>query len=343
MFKTAGETPMNRKWLLHRLRHYAILFASGAALVGLTMALRPGGADAQQNSRKDSGKTARQAPANVTQAAPSASRREAKAEHRDARRSRRRAMTLGAQLQAHGNQGLQVSSLEENSIAARSGLQQNDRIVSVDGRAFASSRQLDAYLASQGGRRIPMVIDRNGQRLTIFVNPAPLEGNTAWLGVYLQEGDSGANGARITGVYPSGPAARAGLQGGDTITQIDDQKIESPADVVMFVLESEPQAEAQFTIVRNDQQMQLPVVLASRDHFVPSAAQANGYGQPANPNFAGPHDQQANSNDEFDDVPPHAMQLEHDRRIAEQHQRIEQELQALREEIQQLRDELKKK
>src|SRR5262249_34476818 len=123
------------------------------------------------------------------------------------------------------------------------------------------------------------------------------------------------------------------------IVQIDEQKVEGPSDVIMHVQQSEPQAEAQFAILRNEQQMTVPVVLGSRQHFVPPA-QNGGHRQQANYRPT-TYDQQGN--DDFEDVPPHAMQLEHDRRAAEQHQRIEQELQALREEIRQLREELKKK
>ena len=330
--------------LRRQLIQPAALIGGCALALGLAlMAGRPA-ADAQQNPqnpRKDAPRTAAPAPANNAQTAPAATRRDVKAENRDAKKSRRRAMTLGAQLQAQGNQGgLQVSNLEENSLAARAGLQANDRIVAVDGRAFASGRQLDAYLAAQGGRRVPLIIDRNGQRSTIFITPAALENDTAWLGVYLEEGEAaGEHGARITHIYPSGPAARAGLHAGDVIVQIDDQKIDGPSDVIMSVQQSEPQAEAQFAIVRNEQQMTVPVIFGSRQQFLPPA-QNGGYGQQAN--YGQPaNDQQGN--DDFENVPPHAMQLEHDRRAAEQHQRIEQELQALREEIRQLREELKKK
>jgi hypothetical protein len=215
-------------------------------------------------------------------------------------------------------------------------------VIAVDGRAFTNGRQLDAYLASQGGRRVPIIIERDGQRSTISITPAALENDTAWLGVYLEEGQAqGEHGARITHVYPSGPAARAGLHSGDVIMQIDDQKVEGPSDVIMYVQQSEPQAEAQFAIVRNEQQMTVPVAFGSRQQFLPPA-QNGGYGQQQQANY-GPTTYDQQDNDDFEGVPPHAMQLEHDRRAAEQHQRIEQELQALREEIRQLREELKKK
>ncbi len=159
------------------------------------------------------------------QAPPATARREAKVENRevkaankDAKQAAAVAVTLGVQV-APGNQalgqGLQVSTLEENSLAAKAGLQANDRIMSVDGRTFTSGRQLDAYLASQGGRRIPIIYERGGQRSTVFVTPSAIGHDTAWLGVFLEEADASYRGRccqrqlRVTHVYPSGPARPA--------------------------------------------------------------------------------------------------------------------------------------
>jgi len=299
--------------------------------VGLALILAHVSAIAQQGSDTKQGAN----PARPAGAPAADSRRDTAKEPRE--RARRRAMTLGAEMQPQADHALLATKIEENGLAARAGLRQDDRIISVDGRAFASGRQLDAYLAGQGGRRVPIVIVRGGQRSTIYVTPAQVGGDTAWLGVFLEEDDGGAKGTRITHVYPSGPAARAGLHAGDIITQIDDRKIDSPSDVIMFVQESEPESETQFTILRNDQDLKIPVLLGRREHFT-RQLDANGYG---GANY--PQEQQHGDRDDFENVPPHAMQLEHDRRIAEQHERIEQELRALREEIRQLREELKKR
>ncbi len=51
-----------------------------------------------------------------------------------------------------------------------------------------------------------------------------------WLGIKMKSAPNGA-GAMVTTVALGSPAASAGLQTGDVITQIDNQAIQSPADV----------------------------------------------------------------------------------------------------------------
>jgi len=232
-------------------------------------------------------------------------------------------------------------------------LKQGDRIVSADNRGFQHPRQFEAYLASHGGRQIPIVILRDGQHQTIMYSPPFRAGDSAWLGVFLEEGDHSGKGAHITEVYPGGPAARGGLQPGDVITRANDQKIENPADLIGAVADMTPRTEAKFTVMRDEHEQQFPVTLGAYQHFMPQNngnGGANGYGDNGQ-HHDGQHQdgqhqnggQYQSGHDALSGVPPYAMQLEHDRRAAEQRERIEQEIRALRDEIRQLREELKQK
>jgi C-terminal processing protease CtpA/Prc len=263
---------------------------------------------------------------------PSAEKAKAKNQQAAAEKRReRRGHALGMTVEAQDKDGISIGSVEEGGIAARAGLKQGDRIVAGDNRTFQHTRQFEAYLASHGGRPIPITILRDGRQQTIMYTPPFRAGDSAWLGVFLEEGDNSGKGARVTQVYPGGPAARAGLQPGDLITKVDDQNIESPADLIGAVAEMNPRSQAQFTVLRDQHEQQIPVTLGAYQHFMPATN-----GQPDNGQYPPGHDAFAN-------VPPYAMQLEHDRRAAEQHERIENEIRNLREEIRQLREELKQK
>lgn len=60
--------------------------------------------------------------------------------------------------------------------------------------------------------------------------PTTLGGGTsAWLG--MDVGSLPVGGVLVTSVVPKGPAYRAGLRRGDVITEVAEQRVESPDDV----------------------------------------------------------------------------------------------------------------
>ncbi|HEY3963006.1 MAG TPA: PDZ domain-containing protein [Planctomycetaceae bacterium] len=246
-------------------------------------------------------------------------------------KSVRRGHALGMTVEA-GDQGVVISKVEPGGAAAKAGFHEKDRIVSADHRQFKHPRQFEAYLSSHGGLPIPVVVQRDGQQQTIMYVPPFRSADSAWLGVFLEERDIPTNGAQINQIYPDGPAARAGLQPGDLITQVGDEKITNAADLIAAVAGMAPQTEAKFAVTRNEKKETIAVTLGS--HHQQGVMPYN------NPQHEDGSQPQVSTNG-MDMIPPYAMRLEHDRRNAEQHQRIEEEIRALREEIHQLREELK--
>jgi hypothetical protein len=189
-------------------------------------------------------------------------------------------------------------------------------------------------LGGQFGRRVPIVIDRGGQQYNVQLDLDQPGGDAAWLGVFLQESEGQQAGARITQIYPAGPAARAGLRPGDVVQQINKQPVAGPAELIGMIEEMKPGAKAELAVLRGNQQVVIPTVLGNRSHFI-------YYGGGRDSERDGQQrDGQFSEDDEFGNIPPHAMQLEHDRRMAEQHQRIEDELRKLQEEVRKLREAL---
>jgi hypothetical protein len=190
-------------------------------------------------------------------------------------------------------QDLTISKVDPNSPASQAGLQQGDRIVSVDGRTFANHRQLIAYLSVLGGRQIQTIIDRGGREMPVMLVPGQFQGNHAWLGVMLEEnepgqtfqpgapGQNGQNqqptpngakkkqadekGAEISQVYPNGPAARAGLKAGDLIVQLNGTKVDDPAELITLVHEMKPQSKVELDVMRDNKSIKIPVTLGNRN------------------------------------------------------------------------------
>lgn len=240
----------------------------------------------------------------------------------EAEGERQRGSRLGFQLDRQVTDGIVVGEVEANSGAAQAGLRSGDRIVSVDGRELVNPRQFRAYMGGLYGRPVPIIIDRGGQRYTVQLPPMDAQDSGPWLGVYLQDNEQDQQGATITNVFPSGPAARAGLRRGDVVLQLNGQQVAGTPDLIAMIDEFQPQERVEFLVRRGDQEIQVPAVLGSRENFV----------------FHRQGGMEFDSEDEFAGIPPHAMGLEHDRRMAEQHQRIESELIKLQDEVRQLRE-----
>jgi C-terminal processing protease CtpA/Prc len=256
---------------------------------------------------------------------------------------------LGIELdqQAQGQNGFSVTNVQQGTAAARAGLRTGDVIASIDGRNITSPNQFYGYLSGQYGRRVPIVIWRGNRQYTIQLTPES-QGDVAWLGVYLQdsEDNQGQSGARVTQIYPAGPAARAGLYPGDVITSVEGQQVEGATDLISAVEEQRPGTRVELAVSRSNQQMKIPVTLGSRDSFVyrGQSDDQSSRGQYASQSGESSRDSSSSSeNDYFADLPPFAMQLEHERRMYEQHERIETAIAKLQEEVRQLREAIQRR
>jgi hypothetical protein len=241
--------------------------------------------------------------------------------------------SLGLKVTGEGEAGLTVAAVEPESLAAQAGLRNNDRIVSVNGRPVQNSGLLMAYLGGQDGRRVPLVIERDGRQFSVQLATAEVNGDAPWLGVFLEQGDNDEPGARVNQVYPAGPAARAGVRGGDVIVAVNGGEVRSPAGLIQAIDQMQPGEKAELLVRRRDTDLKLNAVLAARNTYIVSA--------PSEPDFSAEEWAQGHEHDDFYDIPEYAMELEAHRRLAEQHERIENLIQQLRGEVQALREELK--
>ncbi len=95
-----------------------------------------------------------------------------------------------------------------------------------------------------------------------------------FIGVYLQElsptiaeslGASFTQGAVITNIIEGSPAAQAGLDVGDIITSLNNQKITSASEVIIIISEVRPGDQVDMVIWRENQYIDLKVSVASED------------------------------------------------------------------------------
>ncbi|MFO0996465.1 MAG: DegQ family serine endoprotease [Alphaproteobacteria bacterium] len=156
--------------------------------------------------------------------------------------------------------GALVASVSDGSPAKKAGVQAGDVIVSFDGKDIRRMRQLPQVVAETPiGKKVPVVIWRKGKESTVMVElgelteteqvasapakkePAEERGGVSELGMTMQtltaelrerfEIAKDVNGVLVTAVAGGSNAAEKGVNPGDVILQVEQDKVTTPAQV----------------------------------------------------------------------------------------------------------------
>ncbi len=124
-----------------------------------------------------------------------------------------------------------LGTVEANSSAAAAGLQAGDRILEIDGKKVERWQDVGFELMTAAERKVPLVAERDGQRLTVEVTPAKVPGydfgDTAGMYPVVRP--------RVMQVLAGGAAEAAGVQPGDTIRSVDGRAVADPPDFVQYI------------------------------------------------------------------------------------------------------------
>src|SRR5246127_3036212 len=91
-------------------------------------------------------------------------------------------------------------------------------------------------------------------------------------------GDSTAMGGVVTQVEPDSPGAKAGLQIGDVITEIDGRKINDAGELQVVVGQKQPGTKLELTVLRNGKDMTVPVTLEALGSRSAEGSSSSGEG-----------------------------------------------------------------
>lgn len=173
---------------------------------------------------------------------------------------------LAASLGMNKPMGALISEVDEEGPAAKSGLKAGDLIIKFNGSDVHTSSDLPYLVGRTTPKsKVPVVIMRKGKEQTLNVTvgilpvspaeaatrpaSAPIDNSVDIVGLVvgpLEQTKRGAeSGVVVRDVKPGSPAAEAGIQVGDVITQLAFSDIKSPADyakIVKSLPKNEPQA-----------------------------------------------------------------------------------------------------
>jgi regulator of sigma E protease len=157
-----------------------------------------------------------------------------------------------------------VSFVSPVGAAKEAGLQPGDRIVSFNGTENPSWETINGDALLSPGRSLPVVIDRNGQRLSLTIKPTERTENGETAGTLDFIPDYGGLPVVVEGVNASSPAAEAGFQPGDRVLKVGDQDVKSSAQVTEYIKGHNAEA-IQLTVQRQGK----PIVITTSTRRLP--------------------------------------------------------------------------
>lgn len=119
-----------------------------------------------------------------------------------------------------------LSQVIPDSPASKAGLQVGDVITKVEDQSLSAFNDLlDVLREKRPGQKIKLVRKRGDDSQELEIKLAPRSGAAGppiWLGV---NGEESGNEVRLTQIVPNAPAAKAGLEVGDMVLAVDEQKV----------------------------------------------------------------------------------------------------------------------
>jgi serine protease Do len=157
------------------------------------------------------------------------------------------------------HEGILVSQVMEDSPAEKSGLQQGDVILTLGGEKITSVANFRNKIAmTRPGTKVKLLVLRDGHKKKITAtigamdtdeNGHPIKsGELPELGMNLQKltpdlaeqlGYEGTHGVLVSEVQPGSIAARAGIQRGNLIEEVNRKEVSTPDQVKEIMKESD--------------------------------------------------------------------------------------------------------
>lgn len=171
--------------------------------------------------------------------------------------------------------GALVEKVAAGSTAEKADFKEGDRIVRINEYPiFNNVRYLGVIGTYPAGSELDIVVVRDGEEHKLKVKldaiqsrgggqPARANPKAAFLGVVFSPVLS-ADGVKLQQVVPNTPASKAGLKGGDVITEFDGKKIENADDLRNILGSKKPGDKVKVKVLREGETLELEVTLEER-------------------------------------------------------------------------------
>ncbi|HYE64320.1 MAG TPA: RIP metalloprotease RseP [Pyrinomonadaceae bacterium] len=171
-----------------------------------------------------------------------------------------------------------VNLVRQGGAADAAGIKPGDRIISFNGKENPTWERIenDALLSPE--QPLPLVIERDGQRVTTAIRPTKQMHDGNALGQLDMEPDYGALPVVIGMVEEGGPAKEAGLKAGDRIVAINGVPARNKEQVTQFIQDNKAEP-IRLTIERGGERQEI----TARVRQMPDGRERLGFGYSREP------------------------------------------------------------
>lgn len=142
----------------------------------------------------------------------------------------------------------EINSLINGYVAQEIGLQQNDKIVELNGKKVKNKYDLDKIMKKSNGEEINLKIERNGETLEYNIKPTEVKNKST--GIYLGED------CKVLTVEKGSSAEKQGIKAKDKIVKINSQEINN-MEQVLEIMQQKGLNTMVITIERDKQEINI--------------------------------------------------------------------------------------
>ena len=141
----------------------------------------------------------------------------------------------------------EVNTVIDGYVAQEIGIQQNDKIIELDGKKIKSKYDLNKVMKKYNGDNINLKIERNGERLEYNIKPTEVKSKST--GIYLDEN------CKILTLEKGSSAEKSGLKSNDKIIKVNNQEINGEYNKIIELIQEKGVNTMLITVERKGQEI----------------------------------------------------------------------------------------
>lgn len=149
-----------------------------------------------------------------------------------------------------------IDTVVPNYSAQTAGLQENDKILKIDGKKIKNKADLDEALEQSNGNELSILIERDGKEQELKIKPTEEKYNYTGIAVNTSNDKL----TEIAALYPNSPGEKQGLQAKDIIIAINDNPVENNAQKLVDYINLSIGKEIKFTVERNGENVNITIM-----------------------------------------------------------------------------------